>query len=352
MALAAQAPTSFEDLSSRAKAALDANDTAQAIELYKQAVALNPKWEEGWWYLGSLFYDADQYAAGRDALAHVIELDPKAAPAHALLGLCEYETGNYTDSLTHIRQGLASGAAEPQMEAVLRYHEALVLTRTGQFDKALAAYIPFARKGVQNPELLLGVGLAALRTPLVPKEIPEAQRDLYAMAGRAAYDSLAGNFAGAQQELAELMTKFPSAHYVHYFYGCFLLATKPEEGIEQLRRELEITPHSGAANATLAWILLERGQEDEARPYAENAARDEPQMSLAQYVFGRSLLEQGKIQSSIEHLELAKKSAPDDLETHISLTTAYSRSGQVAAARRERLETLQLWKEKNTGANR
>jgi tetratricopeptide (TPR) repeat protein len=351
ISLAAQNGSTFEDLSARAKTAREANNVPQAIESYKQAVQLNPKWEEGWWYLGSLLYDSDQYAGGRDALKHVVELDPDAAPARALLGLCEFETGDYAESLEEIERGVAAGSAAPQMEGVLRYHEAQLLTRTGQFDKALKAYVWFARKRVENPELISAVGLTALRTALLPKEIPADERELYEVAGEAAYASMEGDFANAQQKLNALLERFPRAHYVHYVYGCFLLAAKPDAAIEELRRELEITPSSGAANAMLAWVLLERGDVEQARSYAHNAVEQDPKLPLAQYVFGRLLLEQGKIEGSIEHLRLAEQSDPANLETHMSLATAYSRAGRPSDARRERMETLAMWNEKDAGAN-
>lgn len=348
--VAAQSAGSFEDVSARAKAAREANQIPQAIELYKQAVGLNPKWEEGWWYLGSMLYDSDQYAAGRDALRHVVELDAKATPAWALLGLCEFETGDYKASLEHIQRGLAGGAA-PEMESVLRYHEAQLLTRTGEFDKSVKAYVWFAQRRVQNAELLLAVGLAALRTPLVAKEVAADRQELYATAGKAAYASMAGDFASARATLEVLVDRFPKARYVHYLEGCFLLAAQPEAAIAELRRELEITPGSGAANAMLAWVLLERGETESARPYAEAAPANDPALPLAQYVWGRCLLEEGRVAVSIEHLQLAEKGDPANVETHMSLATAYSRAARPAEARQERLQTLELWKASEARAN-
>jgi hypothetical protein len=43
---------SFADISSQASAAREANDIPHALELYRQAVKLNAKWSDGWWYLG------------------------------------------------------------------------------------------------------------------------------------------------------------------------------------------------------------------------------------------------------------------------------------------------------------
>lgn len=348
--LAAQSAPTFEELSARAKVAREGNDVLHAIELYKQAVELNPRWEEGWWYLGSLLYDSDQYAGGRDALKHVVEMDAKAAPAWALLGLCEFETGDYKASLEDIRRGRVQGPAEPQMESVLRYHEAQLLTRLGDFDQAVEAYAWFARPGVNNPELVAAIGLAALRTPLLPKEVTSDQQ-LFVMAGEAAYFTMARDYKDASEAFDRLLQRFPNAHNVHYLYGCFLLAAKPDAAVAELRLELEITPSSGAANAMLAWVLLERGDTDEARQYAQAAAAQDPALPLAQYVFGRSLLEDGKLEGSIEHLRLAEERDPSNIEAHMSLATAFSRAGRPHDARRERLQTLEMLKERDARAN-
>ncbi len=349
--LAAQNAPSFEELSQRANAAREANDVKTAIELYQQAVQVNPKWAEGWWYLGSLYYDSDQYASGADALARVVDLDPKAAPAWALLGLCEFETGQYGPSLQHIERALASGSVEPRMEGVLRYHEAQLLTRSGEFDRAITAYVWFARRGVQNAELISAIGLAALRSPRFPKDIQPKERDLYQAAGQAAYLSMSGQFANAQSALSDLVSRFPKAPYVHYLYGCFLMAVKPEVAMRELHRELEISPGSGAANTMIAMMML---QEDDARaalPYAEAAVKGSPDSVMARYVLGRCLIEGERVSEALEQLKLAEQRDPGNLDVHISLATAYSRAGRPKEAREERVRSLELWKEKDAVAN-
>lgn len=39
---------------------MDANQTDEAINLYEQAVTLRPSWSEGWWDLGTTFFDQGQ----------------------------------------------------------------------------------------------------------------------------------------------------------------------------------------------------------------------------------------------------------------------------------------------------
>src|SRR6266496_3039123 len=52
----------FEMLAAQANQARESNRTQEAIALYRKALGLRPKWDEGWWYLGTLLYDGDSYA--------------------------------------------------------------------------------------------------------------------------------------------------------------------------------------------------------------------------------------------------------------------------------------------------
>jgi tetratricopeptide (TPR) repeat protein len=342
-------PASFAELASAASAAREANDIPRAIGLYGQALQLDSKWQDGWWFLGVLEYGADQYAAGRDALTHYLDLAPKAAPAFALRGLCEFETGEYAQSLADIQRALSLGAANaPRNEQILRYHEALLLTRSQRFEEALRAYGVFARDGVTSPELLLAMGLAGLRTPLFPKELAANQQDLYLAAGNAAFQFMAGDAKKAQAAFEDLFERFPTTPNAHYLYGYLLFATDPDQALPEFKRELEITPSNGAAEVMLAWDSLMRGKFAEALPYAQKAATEEPEATVPQLVLGRSLLETGDVKGGMEHLEKALQLDPENLETHLALAKAYSKSGRKEDARRERLRCLEIAKAQDT----
>ncbi len=237
----------FRDLSARADAARNANDVSQAVALYRQALALNPKWDQGWWYLGTLLYDSDQYKDGREAFKQVTQLRPNAGPAWGLLGLCEFETGDHSDSLTHIERSLASASdLQAGMDGVLRFHEALLLTRTGQFDRAIQVYALLVRGGSRSPELVSAIGLAALRTPLLPKEIPPEKADLFVAAGKASIFTMSGDTQNAQMALNDLAARFPDAAGVHYLRGTFLLVLDTARAVEEFKRELKINPSNFA----------------------------------------------------------------------------------------------------------
>ena len=338
----------FEELSARATAAREANNLPEAVKFYREALQLSPKWEEGWWFVGTILYDKDDYAGCRDALARLVELKPDAAPALGILGLCEFQTGDYAPSLSHIGRGLALGTSiQPDMEKVLRYHEAMLLTRAGRYDQAIQKYSWFVRGPGPGSVLLTGLGLAALRTPLLPKDVPAEQQDLYVAAGTTAFSQMAGDRAGAQRNFQTLLERYPTAHHVHYLYACSLLAENPEQAIREFQRELEITPASAGALSMLAWALLNRGDPAAALPYAERAVKSEPAYAVAQYVVGRALVETGDVEHGIPYLELAAKSDPANVENHIALAAAYPRAGRYQDARRERQRSLELTGEAN-----
>jgi len=343
LSLAQTNPPAFDDLVAKAAAAREQGRTDEAIGLYQQAVQLNPKWADGWWFLGSLQYGADAYAAARDALTRYLELSPEAGPAFALRGLCEFETFEYDRSLKDLQRGLALGAAnQARNEKILRYHEALLLAHSGNFEAALQRYAVLARGGVPNPELLVGVGLAGLRTPLLPQELGADRMLLFMSAGKAAVLFWSGDHTGAQKAFQNLFQNFPTAANAHYFYGYLLFPMDPDEAIVEFRKELEISPANASAETMVAWDALIRNDYPEALVYAQKAVAQDPTLPVGQLVLGRALVETGDVKSGIEHLEKELQLEPDNFETHLALAKAYSKSGRSEDARRERLYCLQI----------
>jgi len=337
-------PASFADTVARANAARDVNDIPQAVELYQQALRLNSQWADGWWFIGSLQYGTGDYAAARDALSHYLEMTPNAAPALAIRGLCEFEIGEYQESLKDIQRALGLGAAnQSRNEKILRFHEAMLMTRVGRFEDALRSYAFFTHEE-PNPELLLAVGLAGLRTPLLPKELKADQQDLFTSAGRAAFDYMKGDKETARADFQRLFARVPAVANAHYLYGFLLYGTEPEEASVEFKHELEMNPKNASAEVMLAWIPLLQNDGSAALPYAQKAVAADPSLPSAQLVLGRALTETGDPKNGIEHLEKTAQLQPDNLEVHLALAKAYSKAGRKEDARRERLLCLEMTK--------
>jgi tetratricopeptide (TPR) repeat protein len=339
--------TTFEDLAAQAAAARDANNVPQAMGLYRQALELKPEWSEGWWFLGTLAYDSDQYPIGKDAFAKFVQLQSQDAPGWSFLGLCEFETGDYAHSLEHIERGLklAAGRMEPALTNVLQFHEALLLVKQGLFDQALPVLLPIAKRGSQDPMLVMAIGLAALRRPLLPQEVPTDERELVGAAGKVTYLWMNGDSTNVEPAFGALVAAYPSTPNVHYLYGTYLLGTHPEQALAQFKTELAVNPHSADANAMISLLLIRAGHDDIALPVAKKAVQDGESTPMAHFVYGVLLTRKGELQEGIEHLETAQKLDPNNLEYHIALAGAYSKFGRNKDARRERLISMALAKQ-------
>jgi len=330
----------FEELSRQAAAARDADQVPQAIDLYRQALQLKPDWSEGWFYLGTLDYDSDRYADAQPAFAEFVKLADKPA-GWAFLGLCEFETGGYTPAREHLQKALAGGLA-PEIEQVVRFHQALLLTRLGLFEQAWHWYKALVRRGIHDPTLIAGLGLNSLDKPMLPKETPPDQREFIAAVGRTAYAWMSGDKAAVEAAFHALLEAYPAAPGVHNLYATYLLGAHPEAAQPELRRELEVNPQSVEARALLALLLLQAGAASDAASYARRAAEDRPSSPLAQYAYGLTLADP---QEAAAHLEIAERLDPSNFEYHVALAHAYSRSGRNDDARRERKISIQLARE-------
>jgi tetratricopeptide (TPR) repeat protein len=353
VSLIAHAAT-FEELAAQATAAREANRTAQAAELYREALKLKPAWKEGWWFLGTISYDGDQYKTGAHAFAEFVKLDDKAAAGWAFLGLCEFETGEYDRALQHTRRGLEVGTGlEPPVEQVLRFHEALLLTRSGLFDQAMPKFMMFVRRGVQNATLIAGVGLTALRRPLLPKEIPASQQALITAAGQTASFWMTGDTTRTAPAFQALIKTYPSEPGVHALYASYLLSSRPaEEAMTELKRELEVNPRCADARAMIALLMVRAGASSAALPYARQAAEDGPTSPMAQYTYGLILASTGDLNQAIEHLQTAERLDPASVEYHMGLAGAYSKAGRHEDALRERRTSIAMARESDTSGPR
>jgi tetratricopeptide (TPR) repeat protein len=332
----------FDDLARRALAARDANDLPQAIDLFQQALRINPRWSEGWWFLGTAAYDADRYDIARDALARCVALKPDVAPAWGLLGLSEFQLGDYGNALRHIEQSLLDPRLDGQMARVLRFHEGMLLAHAGEFDRAMASYALFAHDDHPPTALLPAIGITALREPLLPSQIPPERRELVGAAGATVWAAMSQDEAHGAAAFQRLLSRFPASPEVHVLMDGYLLVAPLRAAGDEFRRELQADPSNSAAATMLACLLLNHDDRAGALPWATKAVQLAPKLSMAQYALGRSLAATADLAEGIRHLELAVHLDPTNIDNGIALASAYSKAGRTAEARAERDRTMEL----------
>ena len=335
----------FDRVSKQATDARAANRIPEAIDLYRQALRLRPSWTEGWWFLGELLYDQNEYAEARDALRQLIQLDRNSGPPFALLGLCEFETKEYDQSLNHIYQARRLGLGDdPQVRRVVLFHQMLLLTRLGEFESAEQVLVKVIRDGGAGAAVIEAAGIAGLRRPIFPEDVPDADKDLIQRAGRTVFAMASMDQDAAQKYFNELLAAYPKAPNVHYLYGTFLAQTDKDAGLAEFRKELEINPKHTEALATIALEYESRGDLDTAIPYARRAVEANGKYFGAHLVLGRLLAGSGEAEKGIQELEIARDQAPDSPQVHFSLATAYAMAGKKDDAARERSEFTRLKK--------
>jgi tetratricopeptide (TPR) repeat protein len=351
LAIVAQAQT-FDTLARQADAARDADRVEQAIGLYRRALRLKPAWADGWWSLGTLLYDADRHADCADAFTRFVALKPDVGPAHALLGLCEFGRRDYDAALRHLLRARELGFAgnEPIREVAL-YHTALALILKSNFERAIEQLAALPPAGHSAAAVRNAAGLAALRMPLLPDQVPERDRDLVNRMGEAIEAEFDRRQDDAARLLESILAQYPKAPEVRYTYGSLLLQSDPARGLAMLKSELEISPDHVPALAAIAYEYLKENDAASALPYARSAARLAPGDFAARIACGRALLETGSLNQAIEELEAAVRLAPDSPDAHYALANAYARAGRAENAERERKEFARLRKLVDSGRN-
>jgi tetratricopeptide (TPR) repeat protein len=338
---AGQAPPAskegFDALARRAGEARDAGRTPEAVVLYRKAVETRADWDEGWWYLGVLLYESRKCDEAEPAFARFLELKPQAGPGWVIRGVCAYDRGEFPQSIEWIQKGVDLGlGANAELQRVAAARLAFACVKNGQFELAIQPLTLLSRLAPDAPGLVEATGLALLRLPLLPSEVPPERRDLVQKLGRAGSHHLGRRGEEAAKLYEELVAAYPEEPRVRYAYGVFLLRSGNDKGLAELRRAVELRPDDVMTRLEIAFELLLHGDYAEAREHAAKAVEQAPSLFAARNALGRALVELGELDAGIRELEEAVRLAPESPETHFTLARAYARAGRAEDAARER----------------
>ena len=267
-------PAPIARVAAQAAQAREAGRLEEALGLYRQALRQAPKWEEGWWQIGTIEYGRDQYAACRDAFRQFTALNSRLSFGLAFLGLCEFQTQEFAPALRHLESAFSLGLPNgEQLTDVAIYHLALLHTRAGDFERALQFCSMLAAKAEVDPNVIAVAGIAALRRPIFPHQLPEGDRELAFQLGNALLAAAGRPAAETVRRFEEIVAQHPDTPNVHYTYSTVLLANESAKALVHLERELQIDPEHLPALVSIAFEYLKRGEPARARPYAERAVK-------------------------------------------------------------------------------
>jgi tetratricopeptide (TPR) repeat protein len=338
------AASSFATLSAKADAARDAGRLDEAASLYRQALAVDPTWQEGWWSLGTILYDHDSYPPAARAFRRLLAYNPKDGTAHLMLALCEYQLDRNDSALQHIATAKQLGVkSDQQLVRVLHYHEGMLLLRKGRYEDALAALKVLVEDGVESGELdaALGLGVLLIRPKDAPSEsVPE--RQVVLRAGRAERYRLAQQWDAARAAYGDLVKESPAFPNIHYAFGRFLLAVEDTDAARQEFKE-EIVNNSRHVRARMQ-IAATYYRVDSAAgiPFAQEVVKLEPDYPFGHYLLGLLYLDSRDLTRAIQELESAARMVPTEPQFQFSLGSAYARAGRPKDAARARAAFAKL----------
>jgi tetratricopeptide (TPR) repeat protein len=327
----------------KANAAREAGDLEGAIDLYRQVVKAAPRNVEAWWYMGTSLYELERWADARAAFDRVVRLDKTNGAALAFRGLCTFKQGQHAEALEDLLQAKALGVGgNAEIGSVARFHAGLAMTRLGQFELALNTLGEFALEGNDSPQIIEAMGVAALRMPLLPSEVPAEKREMVMMAGRGSYFMAMRLAPAARAAFEELALRYPDVPNVHYAFGVFLMSDDPDRALKEFERELAVQPSHATSHIQMAFEFIKRGDYASARPHAEKAVALAPTDFIAHRLIGQIQLEAGDVPASIASLEQSRRLEPNSPSVYFTLAKAYARAGRDADAEKARAEFTRL----------
>ena len=341
---AASTQQRFDQLLQSAQKAREENHDDEAVQLFRRALQQRPESEEALWYLGSMLYEKEQFAAARDVLRSFLTLRSDAGPAWALLGMSEFQLRAYPRALQHLQRAMAQGMGDRKelMDSVF-YHVAILLTRFERYDDSMDILQKMLASGSPDPTLVEPAGLAGLRLPYLPAEIPPDQRELITLSGKAVIALQMQRQEEADAEFKRLVATYPNEPGVHFLRAAFLSEMHPEEAMREFERELTISPSSAIARIRLAQQLITAGEFDRALSLAQQAIQLDPKRASAHMMAGEALVAKGDVANGIKELEIARGDDPSIGRVHWDLLRAYAASGRKDEASREKTEIEKIY---------
>jgi tetratricopeptide (TPR) repeat protein len=341
-----QVAKDFRVLSSKATAAREADRLPEAISLYRQALTLRPAWAEGWFYLGTLHYDRNEYSKAARAFRKLVALQPKSGTGLVMLGLCEFELKEDVLALKHLQNGSNLGFTDdPRLRHALLLDEALLLQRKERFEQAQQNLEQLCREEPEQDEVLPILAMVQVRAQSTdPQVTSPAGHQVIQRLGRAGCLAAQKKFDEARSIFQGLVGEFPDYPNLHYAFGNFLVSI-PDIAQAKLEFEKEIQNNPKHILARLkAAAALYRTDSAAGILFAREAVALDRKMFFAHYLLGLLLLDTDDYKRAIPELEFAQKGLPSEPKLYFALGTAYARSGRTADAERARSRFQQLQK--------
>jgi tetratricopeptide (TPR) repeat protein len=289
----------------------DRGHQAEAIEEYRQAIQINPRYALARLDLGAALARQQEFAEAGQQFAEALRLAPENAMVHNNLAAALAAQGQFEPALEHYQQALRLA---PDYADAHRNLGKLLLVQ-GRYDEAIQHY------------------REALR--LAPEA--RACNNLgYALAAK----GQTAEAMGCYRQALRLEPNQPEAH--NNLGNALLHAGQLEEAIAHYCQVLRLNPNDQSALNNLGFALAARKQYPEAAAAFEAALRAEPAFTPARLNLADVLAAQQRLSEAAEQCQEVLHREPDNPKAHFCLGRVLLRLGQTNNAVAQITESLRL----------
>jgi protein O-GlcNAc transferase len=314
-------------------------DVVGAIEAYQTVLKIDPRRVDALSNLGACYVHLGQF---EDAITHynaALAIDPGNATVLLNLGLAYYKSGRPHLAIEPLKAVTAS--ENPPRNAYLILGDSYL--QNAQYKEAVEVLKP--REALFGDDLGFGyvLGMALLRTD--NEEEGQQYIDRIFKAGESAEAHLLMGIAHlnrfdyhpAKAELEKALALKPTLRSANSALARALLGLGDQPAAERaFRKELTVNINDFEANLALGSMRRAAQDFDTALVYLNRALEIHPGDLSARKFIASLKLQTGKVEEAVSILESIAQEAPNLVEVHVQLATAYNRLKRKDDADRER----------------
>jgi tetratricopeptide (TPR) repeat protein len=317
----------YERLFTRALELHEAGDILGAIDTYKAALTVSPDRPDALSNLGAAYVRLGQYDEAVREYEAALEAAPDGTAIRLNLALAYYKSARPNEAIPHLRRVIASDPQARNAYLVL----ADCYIQTGDDQAAVSLLQP--REHMFGDDLAYAYVLGTALLQVDPYEGRKYVDRIFRGGAPAEGHLLLGiaylgrqDFRSAVTELEQAVKLNPQLPTAQSLYGRALLALgNQEEADRAFQRELATNINDFHANLQLGNLRRRTERFGEAAAYLERAVAIRPADLAARKLLADLRLQTGRTEEAVELFESIVQEAPDLVEVHVQLATAYHR---------------------------
>ena len=333
------AQASYEQLFAKGRQLLEAGDVLGAIDAYTSALALNPDGVAAQTDLGVAYVRLGQYDQAIKQYEAALKTEPLNNAVRLNLALAYYKSARPNEAIPQLKRVVSSDPDAKNAYLIL----ADCYLQMGQDRDVVSLLKP--REQLFGSDLafayLLGTALLRMDDVVAGQEYVNRvfgageSAEAHLLLGTAHFGQ--HDYRAAKTELEAALKLNPRLPTANAIYGrTLMLLGEPDASERAYRRELEFNPNDFEANLQLGNLRKSAQRFAEAGAYLERATQIRPTDLAARRLLGSLRLQTGQNEEAIALLESVAKEAPDAVEVHVQLATAYNRLKRKEDADREK----------------